>query len=52
MLEFAGWSLDSGLGYTPMFVICGSAYLAALLFIHLMQPRLVPHEQAEAPAAA
>jgi ACS family hexuronate transporter-like MFS transporter len=52
MLEFAGWSLDKGLGYTPMFVICGSAYLTALLFIHLMQPRLVPHEQAEAPATA
>jgi ACS family hexuronate transporter-like MFS transporter len=52
MLEFAGWSLDNGMGYTPMFVICGSAYLAALLFIHLMQPRLVPHEQADAPAAA
>jgi ACS family hexuronate transporter-like MFS transporter len=44
IIEFAGWSLDNGLGYTPLFVICGSAYLAALLFIHIMQPRLVPHE--------
>ena len=51
MLEFAGWSLDSGWGYAPMFVICGSAYLAALLFIHIMQPHLVPHEQPDASAA-
>lgn len=42
IIEFAGWSLDSGLGYAPMFVICGGAYLTALLFIHLMQPRLIP----------
>jgi len=42
MIEFTGWSLDSGLGYTPMFAICGAAYLSALLFIHLMQPKLVP----------
>jgi len=41
MLEFAGWSLDAGLGYTPMFAICASAYLLALLWINIMQPRLV-----------
>lgn len=41
IIEFAGWSLDSGLGYAPLFVICGGAYLTALLFIHLMQPELV-----------
>ena len=41
IIEFAGWSLDNGLGYTPLFVICGGAYLAALAFIHLMQPKLV-----------
>jgi ACS family hexuronate transporter-like MFS transporter len=41
IIEFAGWSLDHGLGYTPLFVICGGAYLAALVFIHVMQPRLV-----------
>lgn len=40
IIEFAGWSLDSGLGYTPLFVICGSAYLVALAFIQLMQPKL------------
>lgn len=41
MLEFAGWALDRGLGYTPMFLMSASAYLFALGWIHLMQPRLV-----------
>ena len=40
IIEFAGWSLDNGHGYTPMFVICGSAYLVALAFIQVMQPRM------------
>jgi ACS family hexuronate transporter-like MFS transporter len=40
MLEFAGWSLDAGFGYTPMFLISASAYLLALGWIHLMQPQL------------
>lgn len=41
MLEFTGWALDSGLGYTPMFLMSASAYLLALGWIHLMQPNLV-----------
>lgn len=45
IIEFAGWSLDHGLGYAPLFVICGGAYLVALLYIHLMQPRLVAAEE-------
>lgn len=40
IIEFAGWSLDTGLGYAPLFVVCGSAYLVATAFIHLMQPKL------------
>lgn len=44
IIELAGWSLDNGLGYAPLFVICGSAYLTALAFIHLMQPKLVAAE--------
>jgi ACS family hexuronate transporter-like MFS transporter len=40
MLEFTGWALDAGLGYTPMFLISASAYLLALGWIHLMLPRL------------
>jgi ACS family hexuronate transporter-like MFS transporter len=44
IIEFAGWSLEHGLGYAPLFVVCGSAYLVALAFIHLMQPNLMPAE--------
>ncbi|MDZ7588576.1 MAG: MFS transporter [Parasphingorhabdus sp.] len=40
IIEFAGWSLDNGLGYAPLFIICGGAYLTALAFIQIMQPRL------------
>jgi ACS family hexuronate transporter-like MFS transporter len=40
IIEFAGWSLDHGNGYAPLFAICGSAYLLALLFIQIMLPRL------------
>lgn len=40
MIELAGWSLDNGHGYTPLLLICGGSYLVALLFIHLLVPRL------------
>lgn len=40
IIELSGWSLDHGHGYTPMFLICGGAYLAGLAWIHAMQPRL------------
>lgn len=40
IIEFAGWSLGNGLGYGPLFAICSLAYLAALLVIHLIVPRL------------
>lgn len=40
IIEFAGWSLTNDLGYGPLFAICGSAYLIALAFIHLMLPKL------------
>ena len=40
MQEFTGWALDAGLGYAPMFIISASAYLIALLWIHLLQPEL------------
>ena len=48
IIELAGWSLDNDLGYAPMFAICGTAYLAALLFIHLILPRLTVAEEDEA----
>lgn len=40
IIELAGWSLQNDHGYAPMFAICGGAYLAALLFIHLVVPDL------------
>ena len=40
IIELAGWSLQSGHGYTPMFAICGAAYLVALGFIHAVLPNL------------
>ncbi len=40
IIEFAGWSLDHGHGYAPMFLICGGAYLAALAFLQVILPRL------------
>jgi MFS transporter, ACS family, hexuronate transporter len=42
MIEFAGWSLSSGVGYWPMFAICAAAYLVALGWIQLLLPRLTP----------
>lgn len=42
IIELAGWSLQNGYGYAPLFAICGSAYLLALLFIQIMQPSLDP----------
>jgi ACS family hexuronate transporter-like MFS transporter len=41
IIELAGWTLSSGLGYAPLFAICGSAYLLALAWIHLILPNLV-----------
>lgn len=46
IIELAGWSLSNGHGYTPMFILCGAAYLTGLLFIHVMQPALRLREAA------
>ena len=36
-----GWVLQhNGSNYTPIFIVCGSAYVTALLIIHLLSPRL------------
>ena len=38
-----GWVLqNNGQNYTPIFIVCGSAYVMALLVIHLLSPRLAP----------
>jgi ACS family hexuronate transporter-like MFS transporter len=50
IIEFAGWSLDHKLGYAPLFLICGSAYLLALGWIQLLQPRLTLAAEEESAA--
>jgi ACS family hexuronate transporter-like MFS transporter len=42
MAKYAGWVLDSIGTYTPIFVVAGSAYLMALLVVHVLSPRLAP----------
>jgi ACS family hexuronate transporter-like MFS transporter len=42
MIWFAGYSLVRGWGYWPMFALCASAYLLALLWIHIMLPVIRP----------
>jgi len=32
----------NGSDYTPIFVVCGLAYVSAWLIIHLLAPRLEP----------
>jgi len=46
IIELAGWSLDHGHGYWPMFAIASVAYLIALGWIHLLAPRAVYAEAA------
>jgi ACS family hexuronate transporter-like MFS transporter len=31
---------QNGSNYTPIFLVCGTAYVAALIVIHLLAPRL------------
>jgi MFS transporter, ACS family, hexuronate transporter len=40
MIEAAGWSLDSGHGYPPLLFVCGGSYLAGLLLVQLLVPRI------------
>jgi len=42
MAEYAGWVLERVGSYTPIFIVAASAYLLALLVIHLLSPRLTP----------
>jgi ACS family hexuronate transporter-like MFS transporter len=46
MAKFTGWVLDATGSYLPMFVIAGFAYLAALLVIHLLVPKMEPAQVA------
>ncbi len=42
MAKYAGYVLDKIGSYTPIFVLAGSAYLLALLAIHILTPRMEP----------
>jgi ACS family hexuronate transporter-like MFS transporter len=42
MAKYAGWVLDEIGSYTPIFVVAGSAYLLALLVVHLLAPKMEP----------
>jgi ACS family hexuronate transporter-like MFS transporter len=42
MAKYAGWVLEKLGVYTPIFVVAASAYLLALLAIHLLMPRMTP----------
>jgi ACS family hexuronate transporter-like MFS transporter len=46
MAKFTGWVLDTTGSYLPMFAIAGFTYLAALLVIHLLVPKMEPAELA------
>lgn len=42
MAKFTGYVLDATHSYQLLFAICASAYLMALLTVHLLRPRLAP----------
>jgi len=42
MIQFQAYALAQGWGYAPALTICAGSYLAALLAIHLLIPRIVP----------
>ncbi len=42
ILKVTGYILESSGSYTALFIVAGSAYLLALLIIHLLVPRLEP----------
>ena len=42
VLALAGWSLDHGHGYGPMFMSCTLGYPAALAWVHPLLPVIGP----------
>jgi MFS transporter, ACS family, hexuronate transporter len=48
---FTGFLLETTGSYLPVFLMAGSAYLLALLVVHLIVPRLEPARLSDAPAA-
>lgn len=47
MIQFQAYALAAGWGYAPALAICAGSYLAALLAIHLLIPRIVAVEGGE-----
>ena len=47
MIQFQAYALAQGWGYAPALAICAGSYLAALLAIHLLIPRIVPIDECE-----
>ncbi|WP_232283414.1 hypothetical protein [Sphingomonas sp. PAMC 26617] len=47
MIQFQAYALAHGWGYRPALAICAGSYLAALLAIHLLIPRIVPIDERE-----
>lgn len=45
-----GAVLQASGSYVPIFILAGSAYLAALMLIHLLSPRLTPAVLPNTPA--
>jgi ACS family hexuronate transporter-like MFS transporter len=50
MALFAGYILDATHSYEVLFAICASAYLLALLVVHVLSPRLAPVRMSSASA--
>ncbi|RAK56899.1 MFS transporter [Phenylobacterium deserti] len=42
MSKYAGYVLEQIGTYTPIFIVAGSAYLVALLVVHLLTPKMEP----------
>jgi len=42
MAKYAGYVLDKIGSYTPIFIVAASAYLVALLVIHILSPKYAP----------
>ena len=42
LAKYAGWVLDRIGSFTPIFALAASAYVLALLVIHILSPRLAP----------
>jgi ACS family hexuronate transporter-like MFS transporter len=42
LAKYAGWVLDRVGSFAPIFALAGSAYILALIVIHVLSPRLAP----------